>query len=96
MRFIRLCITVILFRVNNIALITALLAILLFFRFALNVRSVRSVEVKTLNLIKRHSSSLSAVSRHISLIATFIVGFILEKSVTLLLGAAEGNSLLLS
>jgi hypothetical protein len=96
MQFIRLCITVILFRVNNIALVVALLAILLFFRFVLNVRSVRGVEVKTLNLIKRHSSSLSAVSRHISLIATFIVGFVLEKSVTLFLGVAKGNSLLLS
>jgi hypothetical protein len=96
MQFIRLCITVILFRVNNVALVVALLAMLLFFRFVLNVRSVRSVEVKTLNLIKRHSSNLSAVSRHISLVATFIVGFVLEKSITLFLGAAKGDSLLLS
>jgi hypothetical protein len=85
-----------LFRVNDIALVIALLAMLLFFRFVLNVRSVRSVEVKPLNLTKRHSSSLSAVSRHIILIATFIAGFILEKSVTLFLGAAKGDSLLLS
>jgi hypothetical protein len=96
MRFIRLRITVVLFRVDNVALVVALLAILLFFRFILDVRSVRSVEVKTLNLIKRHSSNLSAVSRHISLVATFIVGFVLEKSVTLFLGAAEGDSSLLS
>jgi hypothetical protein len=96
MQFISLCITVVLFRVNNVALVVALLAILLFFRFVLNVRSVRSVEVKTLNLIKRHSSSLSAVSRHISLVATFIAGFILEKSVTLFLGTAKGDSSLLS
>jgi hypothetical protein len=96
MQFIRLCITVVLFKVNNVALVIALLAILLFLRFILNVRSVHSVEVKTLNLIKRHSSSLSAVSRHISLIATFIVGFVLEKSVILFLGTAKGDSLLLS
>jgi hypothetical protein len=96
MQFTRLRITIILFMVNNITLVVVLLAMLLFYRFILNVRSVRGAEVKTLNLIKRHSSSFSAVSRHISLVTTFVAGVVLEESVTLFLGTAIGNSSLLS
>jgi hypothetical protein len=96
MQFIRLLIIIILFKVNNTTFVVALLAILIFFRFVLNVCSVRSVEVKTLNLIKRYSSTLSTVSRHVSLITIFIVGFVLEKCVTLFLGTAKGNSSLAS